>query len=143
MTTISRSALLHYSAKQMFELVNNVEAYPSFMDGCVGTKVIRSDEGVMEARLDLEKGGIAHSFTTVNVLTPYERIDLTLKDGPFDSFSGVWMFQALRDDACKISLELEFSVRGGLLATAAGTLFDRVAGRLVDAVIGRAASVYP
>ena len=142
MTAIHRSALLMFSARQMFELENDVEAYPTFMDGCVGAQILERSDSHMEARVDLQKGGKAHSFTTLNQLQPFERIELTLKDGPFEHFAGAWQFQALREDACKISLDLEFAVRGGLLASAAGTLFDRVAGRLVEAVVGRDAQLY-
>lgn len=35
MTTIHRSALFPYQAAQLFALVNDIEAYPKFMDGCV------------------------------------------------------------------------------------------------------------
>jgi ribosome-associated toxin RatA of RatAB toxin-antitoxin module len=93
MTSIHRSALLPYSASQVFALVNDVEAYPRFMDGCVGAEVIHSDEQHMEARLDLARGGISQSFTTINELHPYESIRLTLKDGPFEFFDGAWRFQ--------------------------------------------------
>ena len=58
MTVINRSALLPYSAHQLFQLVNDVEAYPGFMDGCVGATVLSQAEGVMESRLEHARGGI-------------------------------------------------------------------------------------
>ena len=54
MTTINRSALLPYQARQLFELVNDVEAYPNYMDACVGARILRREEALMEARLDLD-----------------------------------------------------------------------------------------
>ncbi len=142
MTSIHRSALLPHSAAQLFDLVNDVESYPRYMDGCVGAQVLHVDEQHMEARLDLARGGISQSFTTRNVLTPHESITLSLKEGPFDQFAGVWRFRALSAEACKLSLDLEFTLRGGLLSAAAGKLFDRVTGNLVDAVVRRAGEVY-
>lgn len=142
MTSIHRSALLPHSAAQLFSLVNDVEAYPRFMDGCVGAQVLRADERHMEARLELARGGISQSFTTLNELTPYESITLTLKEGPFDHFAGAWRFVALSPEACKLSLDLEFTLRGGLLSAAAAKLFDRVTSNLVDAVVRRAGEVY-
>jgi ribosome-associated toxin RatA of RatAB toxin-antitoxin module len=141
-TAIHRSALLPHSARQIYELVNDVEAYPQYMDGCVGARVLCSDVSRMEARLDLARGGIAQSFTTRNELQPYERITLALAEGPFEQFGGAWRFHALADDACKVSLDLEFSVRSGLLGVAAARLFDRVANNLVDAIVRRAGEVY-
>lgn len=142
MSSIHRSALLPYSNAQIYMLVNDIEAYPHYMDGCVGASVISTDASHMEARLDLARGGISQSFTTRNELHPYERIQLTLKDGPFDHFDGAWRFQALAENACKVSLDLEFRVRGGLLTAAAAHLLERVTGNLVDAVVRRAQEVY-
>ena len=142
MTSIHRSALLPYSDKQLFNLVNDIESYPKFMDGCVGATVLQRDERLVEARLDLARGGIAQSFTTRNALNPYDSIVLTLTEGPFEQFSGAWRFQALAEHACKVSLDLEFSFRNGLLSAAAAKLFDRVTANLVDAVVRRAGEVY-
>ena len=142
MTAIHRSALLPYSDAKLFALVNDVEAYPSYMDGCVGAQVIHSDGRHMEARLYLARGGISQSFTTLNRLTPYESISLALKDGPFVSFGGEWRFKTLAAEACKVSLDLEFTLRGGILSAAAASLLDRVTGNLVDAVVRRAEEVY-
>ena len=142
MTVINRSALLPYSAEQLFHLVNDVEAYPGYMDGCVGATVLSHGEGVMEARLDLARGGIRQSFATRNVLNPPSEIVLELIDGPFERFAGRWDFLALDDAACKMSLNLEFSVNSKVLGAAAAKLFDRVTNNLVDAVCKRAGQIY-
>jgi len=34
MTRIDRSALVMYSAQQMYALVDDIEHYPAFMQGC-------------------------------------------------------------------------------------------------------------
>ena len=68
MTNINRSALLPYRAEQIYDLVNDIEAYPAFMDGCVGAEILRCEVNLVEARLDLSKGGISHSFITRNFL---------------------------------------------------------------------------
>lgn len=141
MTQINRSALLPYSAEAVFELVNDIEQYPQFMDGCVGAEVLGSDEGVVVARLDLSGAGISHSFTTRNRLQAPESIDMELVDGPFEHFYGRWQFKALSDSACKVSLEMEFSFASKLLGAAAAKLFDVVSNNLVDALCKRAEQV--
>jgi ribosome-associated toxin RatA of RatAB toxin-antitoxin module len=42
MPQISRSALVPYSAEQMYELVNDVKSYPQFLPGCTGSRVLES-----------------------------------------------------------------------------------------------------
>ncbi|MEE4277517.1 MAG: type II toxin-antitoxin system RatA family toxin [Halieaceae bacterium] len=142
MTAIHRSALLPYSSRKLYDLVNDVESYPAFMDGCVGAEVLSVDERHMRARLDLSRGGISQSFTTINELTPGERIHLRLAEGPFDSFDGIWQFISLAPEACKVALDLEFKMRGGLLGAAASRLIDGVTTNLVGAIVRRAEVVY-
>jgi ribosome-associated toxin RatA of RatAB toxin-antitoxin module len=142
MTQIQRSALLPYSSRKLFALVNDIEAYPSFMDGCIGAQVLRRDDTVVEARLDLARGGLSQSFATRNQLHEFHTIELELLEGPFSEFRGSWQFLALDDDACKVSLDLEFSLRSGVLGAAAGKLFNAVTGNLVDAIGRRAGHLY-
>ena len=141
-TVIDRSALLPFAAQQLFDLVNDVEAYPSFMDGCVGATVLRREADLMEARLDLARGGIRHSFSTRNRMLAPEKISLELLDGPFTRFAGHWDFIALGEQACKMSLNLQFEMNSSLLGAAASKLFEKVTGNLVDAMERRARQVY-
>lgn len=142
MTTINRSALLPYHSGRIFDLVNDIEAYPEYMDGCVGAQILLREETLVEARLDLAKGGIAQSFSTRNRLLGTEGISLELIEGPFDFFEGHWGFQALGDTACKVSLQLDFSVNSAVLGVAAARLFDMVTNNLVDALGKRARDLY-
>jgi ribosome-associated toxin RatA of RatAB toxin-antitoxin module len=142
MTNIQRNALVPYSARAMFELVNDIEAYPQFMDGCAGATVLARSNDFIEARLDLAKAGLHYSFTTRNQLLPYERIDMTLIEGPFNQFRGGWTFHALSEQACKISLHLHFELSGRLLNFAARKMFDSVANQMVDALVKRAHTIH-
>lgn len=142
MTVINRSALLPYSARQLFDLVSDVESYPSYMEGCVGARILRREDQMLEARLDLARGGINQSFSTRNRMRAAQEITLELLDGPFDYFSGYWDFRALGDSACKLSLYLEFRFSSKLLGVAASRLFEKVTNNLVDAVGRRATQLY-
>ena len=142
-TSIQRSALVLYSAQAMFDLVNDIEAYPMYMDGCTGAQIISRDDKEIIARLDLRKAGISHSFTTRNHLSAPQLVEMTLVDGPFSYFQGVWQFKALQENASKVSLDLEFAFKSGMLNKAAGKLFTRVADNLVAALVQRADVVLP
>jgi ribosome-associated toxin RatA of RatAB toxin-antitoxin module len=142
MTVINRSALLPFESQQLFDLVNDIESYPEFMDGCVGAQVLSRTPQVVEARLDLAKGGIAHSFSTRNRLSGNERVTLELLEGPFEFFEGRWHFLALGDAACKLSLELEFRLNSTVLGAAASRLFEMVTNNQVDALARRAQEIY-
>ena len=141
-TEIHRSALLLYPVQKIFELVNDIESYPAFMDGCVGAQVLAREDGLVEARLQLAKSGIRQSFTTRNRVQEPASIVMELVEGPFEHFEGRWSFEQLRDDACKVSLFLAFRMSNTLSGVAARKLFDGVANGLVDALCRRARQVY-
>ena len=54
MPTISRNALLPYPVRGVYDLVNRVDEYPLYMDGCVGAEVLEHNGELMVARLDLQ-----------------------------------------------------------------------------------------
>lgn len=145
---INRSALVHFTPRQMFDLVNDIEAYPQYMDGCEQAQVLaRGDADEhghrwLEARLTLSKGGISQSFVTRNQLCPPESMTMNLVDGPFKQLQGCWRFTALGDSACKVSFELSFELQNRLLGMAVGKLFESVAGKQVDALCARAQKIY-
>jgi ribosome-associated toxin RatA of RatAB toxin-antitoxin module len=145
---IARSALVSFSALQMYELVNDIEAFPEFMDGCVGSEILRRGEGFVDARLDLRKGKFNQSFATRNHLVYGERIEMALLRGEglqgeaFKSLAGAWQFQNLGDAGSKISLQLKFEFKNRLIALAAEPLFEKIANQLVDSVCQRAKMLY-
>ena len=142
MTEINRSALLPYSSSSVFQLINDVEAYPDYMDGCVGAQVLAHDGVYMEARLDLSRGGGKYSFVTRNQLVPDSSVIMELVEGPFRDFRGQWQLLALNEQACKVSLSLRFDLDSRLLGTAAKLMFNSMADNLVNAMVVRAKKVY-
>ena len=141
-TRIQRSALLPYSPAAMFDLVADVASYPEYMDGCVGSEILSADAEEMVARLDLKKAGIRQSFVTRNRQHYPESIELSLEEGPFKEFSGVWRFLPLGDLGSKVSLEINFVLSHRLLSKPAQTLFTSVANNLVTSLTERAAALY-
>ena len=142
LTKINRSALVMFSSEQMFQLVNNVVAYPDYMDGCVGTQVLEESEQHMVARLDLKKGAITQSFSTHNTLNPPHSINMQLDQGPFKKLVGEWSFKALTETACKVMLALEFETNSISTSIASSNLFSKVANNMVDAMVKRAEIIY-
>ena len=132
MTAIHRHALVRHSALRMYGLVNDVSSYPRRFSWCEGSEVIEQSESHMLARLDLRIAGLRTCFTTRNALTPPNRIELNLVEGPFRELHGVWVFHTLAEDACKVSLSLDFDVANKWIGSALAIGFQGLADRLVD-----------
>jgi|TARA_E500000178_G_scaffold10799_1_gene10568 ribosome-associated toxin RatA of RatAB toxin-antitoxin module len=137
-TTIKKSALMAHPVSTMFALVADIESYPEFLPGCVGAEVLETTSDGVVARLDLAKAGVKQSFVTSNTNIANESIHLQLADGPLESLTGTWRFQPLSDEACKVTLDLSFELRSGLMRLAVGKLFETVANDMVGAMVSRA-----
>ena len=142
MSSINRSALVEYSTSQMFDLVNDIEKYPEFMQGCTSARILSESDQELVGELCLTKAGIGKCFTTRNTLHPHTHIDMTLVEGSFSSFKARWCFDALTESACKVSLSMEFEFNSSLVDFAAEKLFSYSANNLVDALVDRARQVY-
>ena len=142
MAHVSRSALIGYSAQQMFDLVNDIEQYPQFMQGCRSARVISKTDTELVGELSLAKAGVTQTFVTRNSLIAPSRIEMRLEEGNFSRFSAVWQFEALTEAACKVSFDMEFEFKYGLVDLAVGKLVSNSANNLVDALVDRAKLVY-
>jgi ribosome-associated toxin RatA of RatAB toxin-antitoxin module len=86
--------------------------------------------------------GPRKQLVTRNTLTPGQQIEMNLEEGPFTQLHGVWVFKALNEKACKISLDLSFDYAGPIVRATLGPLFNQAANTLVDAFCQRAKQLH-
>lgn len=142
MTTIHRSAIVPYSAHDMYVLVADIGAYREFLPWCGGARVLSSKDGEVIASIDIAYKGVHKSFTTRNHLQADKIIEMRLLDGPFSHLHGVWQFAPLDEQACKISLDMEFAVANRLMSLAITPVFTTISNQLVDCFRQRADALY-
>jgi ribosome-associated toxin RatA of RatAB toxin-antitoxin module len=139
---IERSALVVYPAMDMYRLVHDVPAYPQFLKWCTEAVVHEQDHAQQLASLAVRVAGLQQRFTTRNRLVPGERLVLSLVEGPFRALSGEWRFAQLGEAGSKITLELNFDFKRGLVSAAFQSGFARIADHLVGEFCRRADSLY-
>ncbi|MBZ0221527.1 MAG: type II toxin-antitoxin system RatA family toxin [Dokdonella sp.] len=132
MIQIRRQAIVRRTPEQMFDLVNDVEAYPSRFGWCAASRVLERAEQSLVARLDLRLAGFTQSFTTRNTFERAQRLHMQLVDGPLRTLDGEWSFVALGEIGCKIALALDFDYAGKLMGPALRLGFQGLATRMVD-----------
>ena len=142
MAHVEKSVLVPYSAQQMFALVDDVVGYPQFLPWCGGASVDSVEGNTVQATIHINYHNIKQSFTTENVRHAPRRIEIRLKDGPFQSLDGSWHFIPLSESACKIELSLHYEFSSKLLETVFGPIFHYIANTFVDAFVLRAEKVY-
>jgi ribosome-associated toxin RatA of RatAB toxin-antitoxin module len=139
---IRRHALVRQTPERMFDLVNDVEAYPTRFGWCAGAQVLeRNGDETLVARLDLRFAGLTQSFTTRNTLERPRRLHLQLVDGPLRALEGEWTFDALGDDGCRIALALDFDY-AGIGGSALRLGFQGLANRMVDDFCNAATKIH-
>ena len=148
---VSKSALVPYSVEQMYNLVADIESYPSFLSWCSATEIIESSGSVdldseteqrVIAKVDINFRGVKQSFTTSNFNQPPQSISMNLHESnAFKQMQGQWRFTDL-GEGCKVEFELEFSIRSNLLAGVIGKVFGYIANTQIDGFVKRAQELY-
>lgn len=147
MKHVTKSVLLWYSPREMFELVTQVRDYPRFLPWCDRADVLEQHDDGVTARLGLHYMGVRHAFTTRNHNVDAERVNIQLVDGPFSLLDGTWVFRPLLrpgsdTPACKIDFDLRYAFSSRPLESVVSPVFDRVANTFVDSFVKRAEDVY-
>lgn len=142
MQSVKRSALVSYSAEDIYKLVVDVRSYPEFLNWCSGSEVLEEEGEHMIARVDIDFKGVKQSFTTRNHHYPTTRIDIEFVSGPFSQLMGSWKFLELDQQACKIELDLNFDFSNPIMVRLVGPVFKWIADNQVEAFVRRAQQVY-
>ena len=142
MTAIHRSAIVPYSAIQMFELVADIPAYPKFLPWCGGARIVSAQGDEVIAAIDIAYSGVHRTFSTRNLLQRGKMMEIRLLEGPFSNLQGFWQFKSLDEDSSKISLDLEFEVANKVVSLVLTPVFSNIANQLVDRFHRRAVDLY-
>lgn len=137
-----RQQLVPYPAHQMFALVSDVPAYPQFLPLCRAAEVIRWEDQVQIARLEVGRGPLRLGWTTRNQLETPHHILMRLEEGPFRRLEGRWDFTAIDDQASQIALRLRYDLSQSVRGAAQQLLFGQMVQSLINAFIRRAGERY-
>ena len=142
MESISKSAVVPYTAEQLYTLVNDVASYSQFLPWCSEGVVHESSDTHMRASVSLAVGSIQQSFTTENTLQINERIDVQLVSGPFKQLYGYWSFEPAGENMCRISFQMNFEYKNRLVKFTLNKVFQKIGDSLVNSFIERAGKLY-
>jgi ribosome-associated toxin RatA of RatAB toxin-antitoxin module len=126
----------------MYQLINDIPAYPAFVPGCVAARVLAEQGDQVTASLWLRHAGFQKTITTQNHLVPNESIILQLIEGPVRHFSGGWYLRPLTPHSCQVTFDLQCKLNSSWLDYLVGSLFKKVVNDMTTAFIQRAAVIY-
>ena len=139
---VSRSALLPYNARKMYDVITDIRSYPAFLNWCNGMEIISENHEEVVAKLLISYGRLKFDFTTRNLMTENRKVDIALVDGPFSALRGQWLLQELDESACKVSLEMDFNFESIITQKLFGRVFQNVIAAQLDSFQKRAGQLY-
>lgn len=131
-----------HTAAEMFDLVNDVEAYPEFLHWVRDARVDERADDSVTATLDIGISGIHKSFTTLNTFERPSRLDIELVSGPFRHLDGLWEFEDVADGECEVTVTLTFEVAHSPLSMVFSMVFEELVRTQVSAFVQRADAIY-
>lgn len=147
MTVRKTQTEVPYSARQMFDLVADIERYPEFLPWCSALRIVEKDvrdgEGTMTADMVVAYKVFRERFRSkVTLDRAAGRIDAAYVNGPFRNLENRWRFTDKPDGGSIIDFEIAFEFRNFLLQATARAVFDMAFARMSDAFVKRAEEIY-
>ena len=139
---------VNHSARNMFDLVADVQHYPKFVPLCRSLSVRRRDtlpdgREVLVAEMTVAYKFIKESFTSRVVLDRENSIiDVSYLDGPFEEMNNRWTFTPVDDNHTDVHFHIKYEFKSRTLATLMGSVFDHAFRRFASAFEERADQVY-
>lgn len=136
-----------YSARQMFDLVADVEQYPQFLPLCealvVRERRAKGDVELLVASMTVGYKAIRETFTTRVLLNPPAlAIDVSYVDGPFKRLDNRWRFVETGPGKCDVHFDIDYEFSSRMLSMVMGAMFDAAFRRFTTAFEERARVVY-
>jgi coenzyme Q-binding protein COQ10 len=124
---------LPHSAEKLYQVVADIESYPSFLPGCVDAKVLEKGDGYVRASLTIGYGPFRESYISRVLLTPFNRIEVVYESGPFSYLKNHWTFHEASKTETEVEFFIDFKLRSFILQKAIESVFLKNVQHLMDA----------
>jgi coenzyme Q-binding protein COQ10 len=126
---------------RMYELVNDLESYPSFLPN-VSAMDVKRDRGTADdvryAKMTIRFGPVTQAYTSRVTADPEARtITAKAVDGPFAYLDSKWSFEP-EGQGTRIRFDIDFKISNPLIAAAAEPAFAQKQQEIIDAFLAEA-----
>jgi coenzyme Q-binding protein COQ10 len=136
-----------HSAREMFDLVAEVERYPEFVPFCerltVRGRKMENGRDVLVADMTIGYKLIRETFTS-KVTLDREALEIRADylDGPFRTMDNCWTFRPIETGGSEIGFTIAYEFKSRTLALLMGAVFDRAFRAFAHAFEVRADKIY-
>ncbi len=142
MPRFEENRILPCSAEHVFDVVMDIEAYPSFLPWLESARILSQQEGELTAELLANFAGKTHPFTTIDRFIPHKLIEIRLLEGPFRFLESIWTFEVLGEQSCRVHFSIEFEFKNKLLSLVATPIFSKACRSMVEVFEARAQKLW-
>lgn len=114
---------LPYSAEKLYQVVADIESYPTFLPGCLAAKILEPGEEYCRASLTIGYGPFRESYISKVLLTPFTRIEVIYESGPFSYLRNHWNFHSISEEETEVEFFIDFKFRSFFLQKAMEAVF--------------------
>lgn len=133
--------ILPYSKEALYDIVANVEIYPSFIPWISNVRVLDRYNNTVEYELSVDFKVVKEKFSTRDTFYKPDAIEITLLQGPFSYLYNTWQFESLGANTTKITFFIEFEFKNKLLGAMFSSIFVQAQKKILDAFDKRARDV--
>ena len=135
---------LPFSARQIYDLVADVAAYPEFLPWTQKARLRNVTATGFEADLVLGFQFVRETFTSRVTLSPDEyRVHAQgIGGGPFKVLINDWRITPLTDMSCAVDFRVEFEIRNFALRRLIEPVYAQAQRQVMGAFEGRARALY-
>lgn len=126
-----------HAKEEVYNMVAHVDKYPEFIPWCKSAKLLKVEDGYNYYEILVKFGLFSHSFTTKDKFTPYDKIEISLVEGPFKHLESIWSFKSLAQSETEIDFFIDFEFKSVLLNKALGKIFVEANKKIVHSFLER------
>ena len=133
MKNYSRTFSIYQPITEVFDVLNDVEEYQSFIPFCIDSKIIEENDDEIKASLRLFFMGTSTQFISNNKYKSNEFIEMNLVEGPFSSFKATWIFEQIHNEETQLTFKMSYTILNPMIDLLFSKNIDVVSQRIIEA----------
>jgi coenzyme Q-binding protein COQ10 len=124
---------LPFTAKELYDLVADIESYPSFLPWCSSARILERENNVVLADLMIDFKGVHGKYTSRVILDEEAgEISVELAQGPFKHLYQGWKFIPCHQSTL-VEFDIDFSMRSKIMEKIVDMVFESMCAKMMNA----------
>ncbi len=142
MPTSSQKKTLNYKARDLFNIVLDIESYPNFLPWCSASRIIKKNDKLIIADLMIRYkffNETFRSYVDYNIIDHIISVNYT--EGPLKTLYTNWEFDKIADKKTLVNFELNIEFKFTPLDYLLSGLYYSIENKMINAFEKRASDI--